>query len=56
MRSGPREDGSEATKQARSCGAGDLTAVWVPNEEYEALRHLVRAREAAQQDQLRARH
>jgi transposase len=32
------------------------TAVWVPNEEQEALRDLVRAREAAKHDQLRARH
>jgi len=30
--------------------------VWVPNDEHEALRDLVRAREAAKQDQLRARH
>src|SRR3979411_62281 len=51
-----REDGSEATKLARSYRAGDLTPVWVPNEEHEALRDLVRAREAAKQDQLRARH
>jgi transposase len=30
--------------------------VWVPDAAHEALRDLVRAREAAQQDQLRARH
>ena len=30
--------------------------MWVPNDEHEALRDLVRAREAAKQDQLRARH
>ena len=30
--------------------------MWVPDEESEALRDLVRAREAAKQDQLRARH
>ncbi|MDX6462363.1 MAG: transposase [Acidobacteriaceae bacterium] len=35
---------------------GDLTAVWVPDEGSEALRDLVRTREAAKQDQLRARH
>jgi len=35
---------------------GDLTAVWVPDEASEALRDLVRQREAAKQDQLRARH
>ena len=31
-------------------------AVWVPDAEHEALRDLVRAREAAKKDQLRARH
>jgi transposase len=30
--------------------------VWVPDEDSEALRDLVRQREAAKQDQLRARH
>jgi transposase len=39
---------------ARSHRSDDLTAVWVPEEDSEALRDLVRAREA--QDQLRARH
>ena len=34
----------------------DLTAVWVPDEASEALRDLVRQREAAKQDQLRAKH
>jgi transposase len=33
-----------------------LTAVWVPDAPHEGLRDLVRAREAAKQDQLRARH
>jgi transposase len=33
-----------------------LTSVWVPDAAHEALRDLVRAREAAKQDQLRARH
>jgi transposase len=51
-----KTDRRDATKLARSYRAGDLTAVWVPNEEHEALRDLVRAREAAKQDQLRARH
>ncbi len=35
---------------------GDLTPVWVPDTEHEALRDLVRAREAAKSDQTRARH
>jgi hypothetical protein len=34
----------------------DLTAVWVPDEGSEALRDLAHAREAAKQDQMRARH
>ena len=51
-----KTDRRDATKLARSCRAGDLTAVWVPNEEHEALRDLVRARETAKQDQLRARN
>jgi transposase len=33
-----------------------LTAVWVPDAAHEALRDLVRAREAAKKDQLRHRH
>ena len=51
-----KTDRRDATKLARSHRAGDLTAVWVPDEGTEALRDLVRAREAAKQDQLRARH
>jgi transposase len=43
-------------KLARSYRAGDLTPVWVPDAAHEALRDLVRAREAAKRDQLRARH
>src|SRR5881296_2047449 len=35
---------------------GHLTPVWVPDRAHEALRDLVRAREAAKSDQLRARH
>ena len=51
-----KTDRRDAGKLARSHGAGDLTAVWVPDEGTEAWRDLVRAREAAKQDQLRARH
>ena len=51
-----KTDRRDASKLARSYRAGDLTAVWVPNEEHEALRDLVRAREVAKQDQLRARN
>ena len=46
-----KTDRRDAVKLARSYRAGDLTAVWVPDESSEALRDLVRAREAAKQDQ-----
>jgi transposase len=46
----------DALKLARCYRSGDLTAVWVPDAEHEALRDLVRARESAKKDQLRARH
>ena len=51
-----KTDRRDALKLARSYRAGDLTPVWVPNAAHEALRDLVRAREAAKKDQLRARH
>jgi transposase len=51
-----KTDRRDAEKLARSDRAGDLTAVWVPDGAHEALRDLVRAREAATKDQLRARH
>jgi transposase len=51
-----KTDRRDAERLARSFRSGDLTAVWVPDEGSEALRDLVRAREAAKQDQLRARH
>jgi transposase len=51
-----KTDRRDALKLARCHRSGDLTAVWVPDEGSEALRDLVRQREAAKQDQLRARH
>src|SRR4029077_8476287 len=51
-----KTDRRDALKLARSYRAGDLTPVWVPDAPHEALRDLVRAREAAKKDQLRARH
>ena len=51
-----KTDRRAALKLARSYRAGDLTPVWVPDSAHEALRDLVRAREAAKKDQLRARH
>ena len=43
----------DALKLARNYRAGELTPVWVPDAAHEALRDLVRAREAAKKDQLR---
>lgn len=51
-----KTDRRDARKLARSYRAGDVTAVWVPDAAHEALRDLVRAREAAKKDPLRARH
>jgi transposase len=51
-----KTDRRDAEKLARSYRAGDLTPVWVPDAPHEALRDLVRAREAATHDHLRARH
>src|SRR5437667_1287990 len=51
-----KTDRRDAEKLARSYRRGDLTPVGVPDAEHEALRDLVRAREAAKKDQLRARH
>jgi transposase len=51
-----KTDRRDAEKLARCYRAGELTAVWVPDAAHEALRDLVRAREAAKKDQLRYRH
>jgi len=51
-----KTDRRDALKLARNYRAGELTAVWVPDADHEALRDVVRAREAAKKDQLRARH
>ena len=51
-----KTDRRDAEKLARCYRAGELTAVWVPDANHEALRDLVRAREAAKKDQLRHRH
>jgi transposase len=58
MKAGDRvkTDRRDAERLAKSFRAGELTAVWVPDAAHEALRDLVRAREAAKRDQLRARH
>lgn len=51
-----KTDRRDALKLARSYRAGEVTAVWVPEPAHEALGDLVRAREAAKKDQLRASH
>ena len=48
-----KTDRRDTVKLARSYRSGDLTPVRVPDAEHEALRDLVRAREAAKRDQLR---
>jgi transposase len=57
VRAGDRieTDRRDAQKRAQ-LSSGDLTPVWVSDADREALRDLVRAREAAKTDQLRARH
>src|ERR1700738_177429 len=51
-----KTDRRDALKLAKNYRNGELTPVWVPDAAHEALRDLVRAREAAKKDQLKARH
>jgi len=51
-----KTDRRDALKLARCYRAGELTPVFVPDPATEGLRDVVRAREAAKQDLLRARH
>ncbi|MFB5188749.1 IS110 family transposase [Alicyclobacillus fastidiosus] len=51
-----KTDRRDALKLAKLFRAGELVAVFVPNEENESLRDLVRAREDAVEDRTRARH
>lgn len=57
VRSGDRvkTDRRDAEKLARLLRSDELTAVWVPDAAHEALRDLVRAREAAVRDQRRTK-
>ena len=50
-----KTDRRDALKLARLHRAGDLTAVWVPDAEQEAMRDLTRAREDAKRDETQAR-
>lgn len=51
-----KTDRRDATTLARLYRSGELTPAWVPDQAHEALRDVVRAREAARKDELRARH
>jgi transposase len=50
-----KTDQRDAVKLARLLRSGELTAIWVPDAEHEALRDLSRAREAARDARHRAR-
>src|SRR3954463_16037423 len=50
-----KTDRRDAISLARLLRAGELTPVWVPDEAHEALRDLVRARDAAVEDLRRKR-
>lgn len=45
----------DALSLAKQLRAGDLTAVWVPDDHHEAVRDLTRARQAASEDERRKR-
>lgn len=51
-----KTDKRDAVRLAQLYRAGELTSVYVPTKEDEALRDLVRAREAVKEDELRAKH
>lgn len=51
-----KTDRKDAAKLARLLRSGDLTPITVPTEDQEAVRDLVRAREAARRDRTDARH
>jgi transposase len=51
-----KTDRRDAIRLAQLHRAGELTSIYVPTEEDEALRDLVRAREDAKEDELRAKH
>lgn len=51
-----KTDRRDAIRLAQLYRAGELTSIYIPNEEDEALRDLVRAREDAKEDELRAKH
>ena len=58
VRSGDRvkTDRRDAMKLARLLRSGELVAAWVPSQQDEALRNLVRTRTAAKRDERRAKN
>ena len=50
-----KNDRRDAVTLARLLRAGELTAIWVPDEDHEAMRDLVRARRQAKGDLVAAR-
>ena len=50
-----KTDKRDALKLARSLRAGDLTGVWVPDQEQEAMRDLTRARDDMKSQERKAR-
>lgn len=51
-----KTDRRDSIRLAQLYRAGELTKIYVPTEEDEALRDLVRCREDAKEDELRAKH
>jgi transposase len=51
-----KTDRRDAINLAKLFRSGELTPIYVPTEDDEALRDLVRAREDAKEDELRAKH
>jgi len=51
-----KTDRRDAIRLSQLFRAGELTSIYVPTEDDEALRDLVRAREDSKEDHLRARH
>ena len=51
-----KTDRRDALALARLLRSGELTSIWVPDADHEALRDLIRAREDSVEDRQRARH
>jgi transposase len=51
-----KTDRRDAINLAKLLRAGELTPIYVPSDEDEALRDLIRAREDVKEDELRAKH